>query len=407
MLDGKTDDDLLSMSIMTNKTKITAVRLMSILSLYAYLSDQKLYSLLVFRMLQTSLLHGICHESIPGFASYGGLLSCCFRDIEGAYRFGQLSLRLLEKFEAKECLGQVYLVIYSLINGWIESHYSSLEPLQFAYSNQMRCGEIQYAMMSARQYCTHMYQCGVELSTVEKTCEDYGKMMIEHKQDLFYKYTLPYRQASLNLMGRSKDPLLLTGEAMDQDVLLNDAIGSKEMALVSLIYHQCSWLAFIFGDYGLASKMVEKINEIDTSTYPAFMISSYAFVEGLVSYALAHKTNEAKWEILGRNATDKMFQYASIVPINFQHKLLLLQAESLFFSGDSMNASKYYDAAIKTAGENNFIQDQAIAYERAGVFHSSEGSALIASQYFGQAHVSYLKWGAYCKADHIRFQFPF
>eukprot|EP00957_Ditylum_brightwellii_P070839 5383311-Ditylum_brightwellii.AAC.1 len=407
MLDGKTDDDISTMKKMDNDKKIAAVELMNILALYAYLSDQKLYPLIIFRIVQTSLSHGLCPDSAFGFASYGGLLSCVFHDIKGAFRFGHLSLHLLEKFEAKECVGRVYLVMYSLINGWIESHSASLEPLQFAYANQMRCGDIQYALMNARQYCTLLYYCGVELSIVEKACKDYGQVMMEHKHELFYKYTLPYRQASLNLMGRSKDPMRLTGEAMNQDALILEAMDQKEMTLVSAIYHQCSWLAYIFSDYKLAFEMIEKGNVIDTSTYPAFMISSYAFVEGLVSLALARETKEATWETLASKAIDKMAIYASILPSNFQHKLLLLQAESFFLSGDTVNASKHFDDAIKAAGENNFIQHQAVAYERAGIFHLSEGNTSLASQYYGQAHVAYLKWGAYCKADQLRLHCPF
>eukprot|EP00957_Ditylum_brightwellii_P041492 3141847-Ditylum_brightwellii.AAC.1 len=49
-----------------------------------------------------------------------------------------------------------------------------------------------------------------------------------------------------------------------------------------------------------------------------------------------------------------METYAQYAPSNFQHRYLLLQAESAFLSGDDKNASTYYDAAIKTAAKAMF-----------------------------------------------------
>eukprot|EP00957_Ditylum_brightwellii_P175853 13390765-Ditylum_brightwellii.AAC.1 len=53
-----------------------------------------------------------------------------------------------------------------------------------------------------------------------------------------------------------------------------------------------------------------------------------------------------------------------------------------------------------------FIQDEALACERAGIFHSTiQGENDIANGYFLRAYSSYEKWGAYCKAHHVRKQY--
>eukprot|EP00565_Helicotheca_tamesis_P004195 CAMPEP_0185737974 /NCGR_PEP_ID=MMETSP1171-20130828/31749_1 /TAXON_ID=374046 /ORGANISM="Helicotheca tamensis, Strain CCMP826" /LENGTH=113 /DNA_ID=CAMNT_0028409045 /DNA_START=11 /DNA_END=352 /DNA_ORIENTATION=- len=101
-----------------------------------------------------------------------------------------------------------------------------------------------------------------------------------------------------------------------------------------------------------------------------------------------------------------MTGWAENAPSNFQHKLLLLQAGKAFLLGESDDAATKYDLAIKKAGENGFIQEQAVAYELAGCFYLSKADILRASQSYGQAHETYLQWGARGKADHLRLNSP-
>jgi len=407
MMSGKTDDDFLTMKEINRGDKIAALRLLGSLSLSARIKDQKLLPLIILRMVQISLCYGICNESILSFAQYGGLLVSLFHDISEGFRLGRLSLHLLEKLKVKASLAPVFLVFYSSVHSCVESHHASLEPLRHSYDTGMKFGNIHYALMSAHQYCIHSFQCGRDLSMVEETCKDYARRMKEHNILVLSKSLLPYRQVALNLMGRSEDPLQLIGDAMDQNELLKYSFEGQHMHIVSSIYHLRSRLAFIFGEYELASKMADKSKVLDLTNLTPFVRSDYVFVDGLISFALSHKENSFKWKKIAWNAIKTMETYAQYAPSNFQHRYLLLQAESAFLSGDDKNASTYYDAAIKTAGENSYVQDQAVAYERAGIFYFSKGNVSLASHCYGQAHAAFLRWGACCKADHLRLHSPF
>eukprot|EP00957_Ditylum_brightwellii_P094806 7219721-Ditylum_brightwellii.AAC.1 len=97
----------------------------------------------------------------------------------------------------------------------------------------------------------------------------------------------------------------------------------------------------------------------------------------------------------------QMEKCASVCPLNYKHRFLLLQAELAFLLEENENAEVSYNDAIKTADENGFVQDQALAYERAGYFYMKQGKTSIASQHFGLSHNAYLDWGAQSKANQL------
>jgi len=358
--------------------------------------------------MQISLSHGICKESANCFASYGSLLSGSFDDFNGAYRFGKLSIRLLEKLQVKEFSHRIISTVYGLINSWVEHHHASLNPLKAAYQNGIRYGDIQWAFTSIQQYCIHRYQCGNDLASVEEDLRKYGKLMTEFKQATVLKYCLPYRQAILNLMGLSSNPLQLTGDAMNQENLLNSALERKNINLVFVIFSQCSVVTYMFGDYDVASEMADKAQYIvDRSNSPTYAVCSHTFYYGLITLLLARKTKDKRWEGLAKNAIEKMKNWTKFAPSNCEQKLHLMEAEYAYFLGEYEIAERLYDSAIEKAGINGFIQEQALAFERAGMFYFEKGNVSKASQYYGKAHNSYLTWGAKGKADHLLRNCPF
>eukprot|EP00957_Ditylum_brightwellii_P027230 2058765-Ditylum_brightwellii.AAC.1 len=72
---------------MEDENKMTAMKFLQILALYAYLGKQQSLPSLIVQMLQLTLLHGICKESCYGMASFSFLL-CHFDDFKAADHIG-------------------------------------------------------------------------------------------------------------------------------------------------------------------------------------------------------------------------------------------------------------------------------------------------------------------------------
>jgi PAS domain S-box-containing protein len=66
-----------------------------------------------------------------------------------------------------------------------------------------------------------------------------------------------------------------------------------------------------------------------------------------------------------------------------------------------------YEEAIKSAHENGFIQNEALAYELASRFYRERNFELFANTYLVKARDRYFRWGAYGKVNQLEEQFSF
>jgi len=74
--------------------------------------------------------------------------------------------------------------------------------------------------------------------------------------------------------------------------------------------------------------------------------------------------------------------------------------------GHDLDAMRLYEEAIRSARENGFIQNEAIAYESAARFYTARGFETIAQTYIRNARSCYLRWGALGKVRQIDQSYP-
>ena len=74
---------------------------------------------------------------------------------------------------------------------------------------------------------------------------------------------------------------------------------------------------------------------------------------------------------------------------NFEHKYLLVAAEIERLKGKKLEAISLYDSAILSAKENGYIQNEALANERAAEFYLSQGLEKMAKTYMQDAYGCY------------------
>jgi two-component system, NarL family, sensor kinase len=60
-----------------------------------------------------------------------------------------------------------------------------------------------------------------------------------------------------------------------------------------------------------------------------------------------------------------MQKWAEHAPMNYLHKFHLVEAEKARVLGQFFEAEEFYERAIAGAAENEFIQEEALAYELA------------------------------------------
>jgi len=411
MLRGKTDEDLMELSRMTDEDKIAAMKMLKSITTHVYvLHKMEYFALILFRMMQLSLRHGLSNVSPLAFASYGVMLRGMLGDIKGGYRYGKLALELVDRLDARETEAQVLMVTNIFLNHWQKPLHDSIDPLLHGHRVGMECGDTEYALYCANIYLQLYFYTGLPLQPYERDLNDFCMKMDEYKQEATLHVTLPYWQCALNLMGRAeKDPTELTGEVMDQAEYLETSEESNDERAKQIVLSLRLQLGYYFGDLDLAQNMSKKLWKDFESKEEDTSLTSYGltFYSALVSLEMARHKKTRKHKAHARKCIKKMESYVNAGAINYVHKLLLLQAEyASLYRNASDEIKKMFEAAISAASRSGFVQDCALANERAGIFFGDFGDQFWASEYLTCAHELYEEYGAKAKANQLETSYP-
>eukprot|EP00978_Attheya_sp_CCMP212_P025460 scaffold81937_cov51-Attheya_sp.AAC.1 len=400
MLFGKSDRYLSNLPPMVNKNKLAAMKIIIDLTAAVFVSNPQHFPVLIIRLLKLSLKYGSCNETVNAYSTYGLVLGTGFGQYRKAYRFGQLALNLARKLETKEWLVHVHLVVYSSIFHWIMHVDKTIEPLRYAQRIGMEAGAVEYAGYSATTICIHSFVKGDDLIALEADMQIYTQQMLEYSIKIPLKNLSPFHQCVLNLMGRSVNPKQLNGAIMREESQV-DLMKEESNKVAELnIYVNGMYLAYLFGDYKRAGELIDKMGDGVVGSQIEEVVR--VFFYGLTSFALAKKsTDNKKWRIRAMASLKKIKKWCSFSKSNFLQKLLMLKAEKAVLNRRYDKAEMYYCEAIASAAENGFLNDEALAYERHGMYLFEKKDFDAAADRLASAEKLYMKWGAQAKVNHL------
>ncbi|MEG3894323.1 MULTISPECIES: AAA family ATPase [unclassified Microcoleus] len=409
ILGNKKPEQLVNLPNMTDANKLAAMRILSSAASAAYLCAPKLMPLLVFERVNLSVLHGNTALSAFGYAWYGLILCGILVDIEGGYQFGQLSLQLLERFNATDLKAKVLFMTYTFISHWRDRIADTMPALLTAYQSGLETGDVEYAAWAALVHSYNRYWTGENLTEAEAAIRSFITAIAPFNQKNGSLYIQIYHQATLNLMGDSIDPSCLSGESyrVAEDIPAQVAANDRTGLFFSYVCQQ--HLNYLFGQYDAA---IEKSNaakpyfENCVSSLPTVLHFFYDSLAQLAIYATA--TSPQRQQILKCiNANqEKLKKWGHYAPMNYQHKFLLVEAERYRVLGQKLEAIDYYDRAIQLAKENQFLNEEALANELAAKFYLDWSKEKVAAGYMQEAYYCYARWGAKAKTDDLEKRYP-
>ena len=98
--------------------------------------------------------------------------------------------------------------------------------------------------------------------------------------------------------------------------------------------------------------------------------------------------------------------WAANCPENFENRAALVGAEIARLEGREFDAERLYELAIRSAGTNGFVHNEALANELAARFYAAHGFEKIANIYLRDARYGYLRWGADGKVRQLDQLYP-
>jgi predicted ATPase len=166
---------LLDQPEMVIPEKRAAAKLLATLGAPTYFSNHDLWLVSVMKLVNLSLEYGSLSESTYGYSEYGLILGSMLGDYQTGYEFGQLSLKISDRFndQAEKCKG--CLVIGGSVNHWVRPLKEDAAIFMEGYQAGLESGELQFAGYNiAHQVINSFYQ-GTDLNTLTDKISDYLK----------------------------------------------------------------------------------------------------------------------------------------------------------------------------------------------------------------------------------------
>jgi predicted ATPase/serine phosphatase RsbU (regulator of sigma subunit)/tRNA A-37 threonylcarbamoyl transferase component Bud32 len=408
-LAGRKIEDLIDLPPMTAPDRLAAMQVMSTTFAAAYFSFPEILPLFVFKQVNLSLEYGNAPYSLPAYANCGLFLSAIFNDIESGYQFGELALNLLERINSSEVKAETLHIVNGFVKHCKESVRKTLKLTQDACAIGLEIGDIEYACHAGSMYALHGYFIGKELTEFEREMATYGDMMRQLKQEADLNFNEIYRQAVFNLMDRSENPCELIGEAYNEGIQLPLMLKANNRSAVFIIYLQKTILCYLFGELADAVKYADLAAQDLAGVVGSLLAPLFYFYDALVQSAVYFDRSESdRIQILERvNVNlDRLKVLATHAPMNYLHKVELIEAELCRVKGQNFEAMDWYDRAIATAKENEYLNEEALSYELAAKFYISKNKTSIAKTYLQNARYCYLCWGASAKVKDLDTCYP-
>lgn len=402
-------EDLIHLPLMTDSIKIAALRIIASLIPAIYQAAPALFVLTVCQQANLSIKYGNSRFSPSGFADYGIVLSGIVQDIETGYQFGQLGLDLVEHLDAREVKSQTLFKVGTFITAWKYHIRETLPLLQDSYSSGLENGDTAHAGYGAALRCQHAYWSSMELKSLKRDMTNYGKIIAQIHQETVLGWHQIFHQAVLNLLGFTDNPESLIGSIYNEEKSLPLHIQSNERTTTHHVFLNKLILCYLFGKFSEAAEHAKRAEQYLDGVEGCLAVAMFHFYDSLAHLAIYPSTVISQQEALlnrVRQNQDKMRNWASHAPMNFEHKYELVEAELARVLGNSIEAMELYDRAIARAKEHGYLQEEALANERAADFYISLNRDKFAREYLREAYYGYIRWGATAKIKQLEARYP-
>lgn len=366
------------------------MRLLDSVATSAFLAEPELFVLIVLKQIRITLSYGVSSCSPFAYCLYGTILIGLMGDIEGGYRVSRMAVEALDQGEVKVAEGRTRMVAQLFATHWKEPLPEVIVEISRTYGIAMAVGDIEYAAWSRLVHGFYLFFSGANLSVVDNDMTAAGKIMKnELCQETQYGYNLTFLQLVRRLRGNHTE--MIDDELKSASVVLHE----KNVDRNGLYYSHSNKMIgdLFFGQYEAALEAMRLAEPYLESVMSTISQPVFTFYSALIALSTYENLNLHERKTL-ESKVAQIERWAKVAPQTHGYKHLLLQAESYGRNMQCEKAAAAFDAAIGAALEGGFLQDAALANERAGLFYERLGRSAIARTYLGDAFKFYRTWGA-------------
>ncbi|HIK15353.1 MAG TPA: PAS domain S-box protein [Leptolyngbyaceae cyanobacterium M33_DOE_097] len=402
-------EDLTNLPEIAVPEPLAAITILSNIGSAAFITLPALWILIICKTVNLSINYGNTIWSPMYYAAYGFVLCGVVQDIELGYKFGQLALTSAERLNTKRGKARTLRFSATHIMQW-KVHLRNIIPmLADAYQSGVETGDFECAGYAAYNVCYNSFSAGEELTQLEQKTATYSKATNQIRRERPSNWLAIVWQTILNLLDRSENPSRLIGRVCNEEEVLSHAIAVKDGTVIQILYLHKVILFYLFEEYHQAVQTAVVARQHFEEVSAIISLPIFCFYHSLALLSLspdASNSEEEAWLSCVSTNQEKMHKWAEHAPMNYLHKFYLVEAEKARVLGQFLEAEEFYEQAIQGARENEYIQEEALAYELAAKHYLARGREKIAQLYMKEAHYCYERWGAKAKVKDLEKRYP-
>ena len=374
-----------------------------------YIARPDVFPLLVLRATRLVLRHGNCEESAVVYTYYARVLLAAFGDIAAAYEYSELAVRLNERLDDRKRRGMLLFSHAGFIHFWRRPFASGRPILDRGFAACLEVGNFVHAALIAVNTCLYMVEAGERLDELSSQAERSIAFLLATHSGGTLEVVQCFRQFARCLQGRTRAPASFDDDGYDHAATVRRMVEQKNLAGLGIVHMLEQVAAFILDEPQAALQAAARTEGVLRAVFAMAVRPTFAFYRALALAAshgeLAPPEQSVALRTIEQIAAELAI-WAEHCPENYSTRHALVAAELARLRGQELQAERLYEEAIAAARVGALGQQEAVACERAAVFHRSRGMVRIADTYLADAHAAYARWGASAKLRQLAAAHP-
>jgi PAS domain S-box-containing protein len=410
-LGSRTIEQLIELPLMSDPVSLATLDVLTKALPPALFTDANLLSLAICRAVNLSIEGGNSDASCVAYAWLGQVAGPHFANYKAGFQFGRLGHELVEKRGLKRFQVRTSMVFASHVMPWTKHVRAGRDLVHRTFEAANKIGDVCFAAYSGVNLNTNLLAAGDPLEEVQREAESGLEFAQRARFGLVIDLITVQLALIRTLRGLTKKFGAFYGGNFEELRFERHLASDPALAQSECFY----WIRklqtrFLAGDYVSALDASQKAKRLLWTAPSNFEMAEYHLHDGLCRAACWDSASldqrEQYFEALATHHRELQV-WAENCPENFENRAALVGAEIARIEGRELDAERLYEQAIRSARANGFVQNEAIAYERASAFYLARGLDQIAKLYLQNARYCYLKWGADGKVRQLDEMYPY
>jgi PAS domain S-box-containing protein len=405
-LDGRSIESLIDLPLMTDPELQAAMQVLGELTPAAYLTDFRFCCLQMCRMVKVSMQYGVSGASAQAFGYWATMLGPVFHRYRDAHRFAKLACDLVEKHGF---IADHARVLYAMgrVAFWTQPIATAIGFIRATFLPAIETGDLTLACYSKFQFVAGLLLRNDPLDAVWRESE----MALDFARQAKYGVRIIGSQQRFiaTMQGRTATSSALSGAEFDEAAFEVQRTGDRIPLMICYYWILELKARFLSGDYAEAQAAADKVKPLLSAAAAQIQLLDYFYYAALTvaaRYENGSADEQQEWRELLTAHREQLREWAENYPPTFADKHTLVAAEIARIEGRDLDAMRLYEQTIRSARENGFVQNEALASELAGRFYLDRGLEKNGYAHLQDARACYALWGADGKVRQLDRLYP-